>query len=295
MRGGDCNDMLAFIAGWAAIGFQSEVLMSNRVASFVILAQALCGCMAAEVSEEAFAAGVASSALETTHKQQFDREIALGLDDACAGLKAEDIAKAVAQAPSVGLFPAGCVTKAADGAKVVVDYNDCTGPFGRVKLSGGIDATFSVSTECAVRAELSDRGDLTTNGKPLEYEAAGDITIRTGARDIDWNARWAGTTDGGEPIEQSSELVVSLDVGTHCMSAAGSASGSVDGHDYSWEATDYRVCPGECPRSGEFVATLEGRRRERTLTVRFDGTNVARVTGWTGREFDVELVCQAAK
>jgi len=37
--------------------------------------------------------------------------------------------------------------------------------------------------------------------------------------------------------------------------------------------------------------TLQGKLRDRTMRIDFDGSNVAKVTGWCGSEYEVEMVC----
>jgi hypothetical protein len=53
-------------------------------------------------------------------------------------------------AASPYVWPAGCVTKAKDAsnpALVHVTFASCTGPFGLVKITGGVDVTFSLGTD----------------------------------------------------------------------------------------------------------------------------------------------------
>jgi hypothetical protein len=161
-----------------------------------------------------------------------------------------------------------------------------------VRLNGGLDAILEPADECGLHAEIVDSGDLEANGRPLDYEASAQVKFREGFRDVDWRARFSGTTKRGRSIRQSSKLTVEVEEATSCRTLSGDIDGRVGKRiDYSANIDALAVCPDACPSAGVVHATLEGRLRDRTLTVRFDGSNVAHVTGWTGREFDVDLTC----
>jgi hypothetical protein len=175
-----------------------------------------------------------------------------------------------------------------------VEFDGCTGPFGRVRLDGAVDATFALTGECRLRADIVDAG-LTANERPLDYRATADITVSDGAHEIDWNAHTAGTTRRGRTVEQVSELHVVLDRETSCRTLEGNVEGTVDSFEYNWGVTGMAVCPGECPTSGTVKAAWHRARRERTFTVEFDGSNLAHVTMPSGRQRDIAMLCDAAE
>jgi hypothetical protein len=265
-----------------------EVPMSKLiVCSLTALASfALMGC--APDAEEDFATAVVSSALETPNKQNGAREI---VDTADCELSAADAASEAAARPTVGLYPSSCVQKTADGASVHAQLDGCTGAFGKVELNGGLDAALEVTGECKLRADIVDSGDLSANGRELTYDATADIELLDGARDVTWNAHWIGSTRRGREIEQTSQLRVLIDDASHCLNVEGSAEGHVAQYDYGWEASGLSVCPDACPSAGSVRAHWQGRARDREISVEFDGSNVAHVVGWSGSEFDVEMVC----
>ncbi|MBW2454637.1 MAG: hypothetical protein JRI68_09005 [Deltaproteobacteria bacterium] len=264
-------------------------MLKFRCCAVVCLATtALTGCVL-DVEEE-FAIAVVTSALETPKKQTAGREIAEALSDDC-NLSAAEAAAEAAGRPTVGLFPAGCADKVADGADVHVQFAGCTGVFGRVEINGGLDASLEVTGECRLRADIVDSGDLTANGRDLAYEATADIEVLEGARDVAWNAHWIGTTRRGREIEQTSELQVLVDHPTSCLAIDGTAQGHVGEYDYGITIDELAICPEACPAAGFVEAHWEGRWKDRRITVEFDGSNVAHVVGWSGREFEVEMVC----
>ena len=193
--------------------------------------------------------------------------------------------------PSAGLYPEGCATKTAEGATVHAELDDCTGPFGRVHLDGGIDAELSTTSCEQLHAELFDSGDLTANEAPLEYSATAEITASETQRFVDWSGRVALTTKRGQEVEQTSDLAVVGDVADDCLSIEGTAAGHVDSVEYDVNLEGLRVCPGACPERGTVGVHAEGRRREASISIEFDGSSTARVTGTDGDVFTVEMVC----
>jgi hypothetical protein len=246
--------------------------------------------------EEEVADAVVASALETGNtgpQGRFIIDARPAQADACLADAAAAAADAAAR-PVVGLYPAECLTKTADGVELHGEFDGCTGPFGRVTLQGGMDATFSPLADCRMHADVADSGDFTANDRPLDYSAQADITYRDGGRDVEWTAHWTGTTRRGRDIEHDSSLDVQADDATGCLAVAGTTSGHVDEWQFGTTIDGLRICPEACPEAGVVEATLEGKNRDRTIRVEFDGSNVAQVTGWTGREFEVEMVCGPA-
>jgi len=242
-------------------------------------------------SEDDFATAVVTSALQAPQAQQITDDVT---HEPCGTLSAADAAAEAAARPTVLLSPADCVEKSAEGETLHVEFDRCTGPFGRVELTGGIEADFEVTGECRLRATVADQG-LTANGRPLDYQATADIAVTDGAHLIDWNARVTGTTRRGRTVEQTSSLHVVLDRDTSCRTFDGTTDGSVDTFEYDWSATGMAVCPGECPSSGVIDAAWHRGRRDREFHIAFDGSNVAHVTMPSGRTRDVALVCEAAE
>lgn len=257
--------------------------------SFALLLTA--SSVACAPSEDDFATAIVTSALQAPEAQQITDDVT---DEPCGMLSAESAAAEAAARPAVLLSPEGCVEKSAEGEILHVEFDQCTGPFGRVELDGGINAHFEVTGECRLRATVADE-ELTANGRPLDYRATADIAVTDGAHLIDWNAHVSGTTRRGRSVEQDAALHVVLDRTTSCRTFDGTTEGSVDAFEYDWSVTAMAVCPGECPSSGVVNAAWHGRRRDREFRVEFDGSNVARVTMPSGRIRDVALACEAAE
>lgn len=204
------------------------------------------------------------------------------------------VAAAAARRPSVALMPSSCVQKTAEGSHVHVELDGCRGRFGRSTLDGGLDAELTRTAACQLHVDVAGNDDLVANGHPLDYAASADVALVGGGQKLDWHAEWSGVTPKGRDISQETDLNVLADGATSCVDVTGAAHGDVDGHGYDLSIDGLHVCPDLCPSTGTVHATLDGRRRDWTLTVQFDGSTRAHVEGWSGREFDVAMACTPA-
>lgn len=266
--------------------------MSHRyVALAALLLPTLTGC-GLDMEEEA-ATAIVQSALDSAKQQSTARQVAEVASEDC-DISAEQMAHEAAEAPVVGLYPSSCVAKTADGASVHAQYDHCTTLFGTSDISGGLDSTIESTGECTLRADIADSGDLTNHERPYTYVATADITVLPGERDVIWNAHWTGTTQKDQAIEQTGKWHFLYRLSTGCYDFDGSAEGKVDETPYDYEITDLSICEDQCPSKGTIVAHWDSTYGEGEMLVEFDGSDVAKVTGWTGREFQVEMVCSPA-
>lgn len=252
---------------------------------FSCLALALAGCW--DIDQELAEASV-SSALSTSKNTKMTR----GASEHVAPgdcLDASTVASEAAAQPTAGLYPAGCVEKTAEGPSLHIEYDHCTGPFGKVTLVGGVDADLT-EKECDVlHAAVADSGDLTSNGEAVEYTAEADIRAAGNLRLLDYTGDWRSTTERGEEVFVTADLDIAVDRETACVEVSGNSSGFVGDHDFTATTNGYRVCPEACPEAGRSEIQIE-LYRDREIVVEFDGSDTAKVTV-DGRAFDVPMVC----
>ena len=243
--------------------------------------------------EEEVASAVVTSALETNRNGGTGNLVVQLRQPAADACLSDPVAAAAdaASRPAVGLYPVDCLQKTADGSTVHAEFNSCTGPFGRITLLGGVDAAFQPAADCKLHADVNDSGDLTANGRPLEYSAGAEIAFADGSWDVAWSAHWTGTTKRGRTVEQTSSLQVLVDDQSSCRTIDGTTQGHVDDWEFDTAIDGLAICPDACPAAGSVVANLKGKLRDRTMRVDFDGSSVARVTGWSGTEYQVDMVC----
>lgn len=204
--------------------------------------------------------------------------------------KAADVAaKAVETRPITGLLPEGCATKTRTGETVHVEFKGCTGPFGLVRINGGVDMTFSI-TPAGLHAEFESSKGLTLQERPVEYSATVDLTMEGTKRELTWSGSWNTETLTGLPLKYSSEGDLTVDLANLCVTFTGEASGSIGERGLEISIDELAACPTKCP-SGSITAT--GKASGASISVEFDGSKNAEVTGPKGNTFKVPLVCSA--
>jgi len=263
-----------------------------RLALTSLLIPAVSGCFI-DLEKEA-ATAVVQSALESTKNQSTARQVAEVASDDCSTITADQLAQEAADAPVVGIYPAGCLTKTASGPNVHAEYEHCTGIFGYADIDGGIDGTLELTGPCQLRADLTDSGDFTNNGRRYAYDCSADVLVRPGEREVTWDDHWRGTTVFDQTVEQTGTGRFLYSLATGCYDFEGDAEGSVDGTRYDFTVDDLAICEDECPSRGVVVAHWDRDQADLEIEVRFDGSDVAQVTGWSGREFEVDMVCDPA-
>jgi hypothetical protein len=202
-------------------------------------------------------------------------------------------------AGQTALWPAGCVTRAKDPANplvVHVTFSDCTGPFGLVHLNGEELVTLSPGEGGALHVVMSSV-NLTANGKPINHSATADVTFAGDMRNVAWQGSWDRTNDKGVTVQHTSDLTIAVDTAAGCSTANGTAQTSVGARGVDTTITGYKLCrdatTGEvgCPTG---TVTHTGKVSGKTVTISFDGSDMAEVTGPAGATFEVPLVCSAS-
>jgi hypothetical protein len=199
-------------------------------------------------------------------------------------------------APATQLWPSACETRTKDASdpKVVhIHFNDCTGPFGLLHLSGDETAVFSANPDGTLHVQVSDDGDLTVNGKAVHHSASGDITINGTMRSVAWKGAWNRENIAGITVSHTTDLQIAVDTSTGCRTTNGTAVTDVGTREIDSKIENVKVCRNSsgievCP-SGTVVHTAKALNK--SITVDFDGSATAAVTGLDGKTRDVTLVC----
>jgi len=195
-------------------------------------------------------------------------------------------------------WPASCATRAQDPTNplvVHVTLNDCTGPFGMVHVSGELTATFGKNASGGLTVNVTS-SNLTANGHAVSESGTGDVTISGATRTVAWQGAWTRVNAAGETVSHTTTANVVIDTAAQCRTTNGSAQTNVAAREIDSTITDYKICKladgsEGCP-SGEIVHT--SKRTGKSLTIDFDGTADAKVTGPAGHSAEVPLVCSAS-
>lgn len=177
-----------------------------------------------------------------------------------------------------------------DPNTVIITLTDCRGRFGKHSVSGTELVHFTNGDATMVHADFESQ-NLTIDGKPASHTATADVTIDGAVRHIVWNGGFTTVTDAGAPVDHSSDLTIDVDTGAHCRTRNGTAQTTIGDRQLSTTFTDLKVCRSvdgarACP-----TGSVSHTRGDKSVSVVFDGTSTAVVTGPGGKTFELQLAC----
>jgi hypothetical protein len=245
------------------------------------------GCGRFNVDEENATEGVESAQMSLTEGTL----IASGSEDegaGCGAITAAELAAAAAARGAARFQPAGCASVAVSGTTLTYTLDECAGRLGLVHVTG---------TLLAQLADGKNGIDITVSGKGLKANRATldlDATAVLGSDGAKCklvvNTDSRGVTARGNAFTRTGSYTVERDPATACVSLDGQWQLDLaTGRTRSTTASGLLRCADACPAAGgQIVHTgLLGR----TVTVTFDGSEVASWTSSTGRSGTVDLTC----
>ncbi len=213
------------------------------------------------------------------------------------GVSVADPAEAAGQLGAPGqLWPSGCVTRARDAVEpdvVHVTFADCSGPFGLLDIDGEVTVTLSAGPAGALHVAFAGLG-LTAGGGPVTFSATADTTFPTlTMREVVWQETWLRTDAAGELVTHDSDVTLAVDTLAGCRTLDGSARTTVADRQVDSTLRGYRICHDltgaeGCP-SGSVIHT--GEPSGKVVTIAYDASDTAHVTGPKGDTFEVALGC----
>jgi hypothetical protein len=196
--------------------------------------------------------------------------------------------------PTAGGFfqPSGClvedITPSSD--KATYTFNDCTGPWGLVHLTGVVDATWTQTSDSELDLVLTS-SDFKINAATITtWSAHADVTAHGEARTMTWSASLAGTTGGGRPFTRQNDKTLSWTAGGSCLSINGTSTGTITGLDLETKLEGYSRCVGACPASGSEV-TIEDVTTGATVDLKYLSAGQAQFTSTRGAVTDFAVAC----
>ena len=182
-------------------------------------------------------------------------------------------AAATAAWSNAGIYfqPAGCISNTRDGAVVTHVFDDCTGPHGRVHLTGTVTSTWS-RTETGVSVVHETEG-FQINGATVDHSVTISYGYEAGVYTRHRGGVTTGVTGGGRAIAHSADYTTTWDPDMTCVTRDGSSETSIGEREFSRTIDGYERCGvGEfgCPNAG--TLTLTGPRLTVELTFRGSGS-----------------------
>jgi hypothetical protein len=155
-------------------------------------------------------------------------------------------------------LPAGCLVVTDDPAQKKASYkfNDCTGPYRLVHITGEIDVSYSSTAANQLTLSFSATG-LRVNRSTVDWTATANITANGTARDMVWDGKFNGTTAHGRAFQRTNHKEYKWTDGKECLSVAGSSDGTVTGHELKTDVINFSVCKGGCPEAGSEIKVTD--------------------------------------
>lgn len=204
--------------------------------------------------------------------------------DATATTSAAAAASAQAKAMTL-LQPQGCATAQATGSTVNYTFNNCTGPYGLVNLSGQVAANYTLVAGGGVTVTLSGT-NLKANGSTVTLNATAVVTGTAGNRQATVTSSTSAQTSRGRTISHSGSYTAGWD--GSCLTLTGAFTTQIGLLGWSTSITNYKRCQGMCPASGTVVITAGAN----TATVTFAGNATVTFTDNKGDTGTVTLLCK---
>jgi hypothetical protein len=191
-------------------------------------------------------------------------------------------------------FPSQClvVTRPAQN-RVQYVFDDCTGPWGILHVTGTLVATLT-DTAAGLQIDVGDGiggpATLHFNKAVAAYQATALVTSGGGLkRSMTWTGALDGTTARGRAFSRSASWTIGWTIGESCVSIDGSAEGDVTGRKLKTVVARYSRCRGQCPSSG--MVTITNETTQKSVAIAYDGTAIATFTGIDGKTYDITLAC----
>ncbi|MFT3693649.1 MAG: hypothetical protein QM831_10950 [Kofleriaceae bacterium] len=246
------------------------------------------GCMRGDKSDNTDSA---ESAVDSEDSVSAEGDVlAANMDGAqTSSLTGADIAVAVA-ANINAKWPNACAQVTANGANLVVTYNDCSGPRGLVHVTGTLNLALDVSPQGAIDVHATASG-FEVNNAVLDIDATAVYAISGTQRSLTVQSKGTGIGPLGNDIDHSGNYTLTWDPSTTC--------GSINGHwqtDFSnatasaERSNDVNLskCVSACPTGSLTHHYLGGA----SLTVTFDGSATAAWSTSLGGSGTVALACR---
>jgi hypothetical protein len=240
------------------------------------------------VDDEAGVASQGSDSVQITNDEAATLALAVngsdGAQKPAVTITAEQAAANAAAHVGGALTPSTCHSSTVNGATATYTFNDCSGPFGLVHLTGTLTVVYSVD-EAGVHAH-GTANDFNVNQSTLDIDATATYTVGASGKTLTVETHGEGTGPLGNTIAHQGSYTVTL--ADTCHTLNGSWSTTANGTTRSTTVTNLTRCKGFCPAAGGTVThTFKGGQ---TLTLTYTGGASAT---WTvgARMGTLQLTC----
>ncbi len=255
-----------------------------QMSRFIVVASAVVALTACKQTGEAAWASQAADSSDVVHGESAMLITATdGIDSTMSSEQAAGTA-----ADHVGTFyrPAGCLTKALSGNVLTLTFDDCTGPYGLVHVTGVVEVTYTI--DAGVIGYHATSTGLHVNGAVVDIDNEGTYAKTGDTATIEAKTGGAGVGPRGNRITRNGTYTFGWNSSTSCMDLDGSWMTTVGALDWTTTVSGFHGCDGTCPASG----SIRWENSHNGLTLSFDGTSHPAWSTDSGKSGTVSLFCQ---
>lgn len=257
-------------------------MSKNLVAAVAVLSLFACGrgeeADSAEDADESAVVTSSESALTTELSDEVGQPMSA---------TAADLATTASTRVASHVQPAGCLTTSVNGATVTYVFNDCTGPYGLVHVTGTVTAVYSRAAGGVVQVVLSGTG-IKVNAAVIDLASTVKATQANGLKTADIVTDTSGTGPRGNSFTRNGTYTVTYDSAAECVTVAGTWTTKTGLRTSSTVVAGYQRCKGTCPAAGGTITNTTGRT---VVTLTYDGSGTASWSTSGGRSGTVTLQC----
>ena len=258
-----------------------------RVALIALLGSSLLtGCIKKDDSSEDSAASAVDSSDGVSAEGNTMMAAVDGSDMASLGaVTSEQVTAAIVANVALRWTPSTCATVTSSGSNITIKYNDCTGPRGLVHVTGELDLAVSVSLAGVISVH-GTATNLQVNNAVLTIDADATYEVSGTDHTLTVMTMGSGTGPRGNAIEHDGNYTVTWDTTSQCGSIDGTWSTEIGSADRGNDV-NLSKCAGSCPTGTVTHNFLAGA----SVTVTFDGSDIATWSASTGASGSVTLTC----
>jgi hypothetical protein len=198
--------------------------------------------------------------------------------------------------------PAGCGEAVADGTDVTFTLEGCTARYGlgvAGKLSkahsrditGVYDVSFSEAAGASTVAVDIAGNDVHVGDAVIDMDGTGTYSADGEERTLVLETDTTGISPRGYDLARQGSYTRTWDQATECRTLTGTWDTQVGNRAWETTVSGFSRCADGCPKAGGKI-TFHGKVRDITVTVTFDGSNVASWESSRGGDGEVELDCE---
>jgi hypothetical protein len=257
-------------------------MLKNTIAALALLSLFACGRgEEADSAEDADESAVVTSS-ESALTSELSDEVAQPMS-----ATAPDLATAASTRVASRVQPASCLTTTTTGATVTYVFNNCTGPYGMVNVTGTVTAVYSRASTGGVQVVLTGTG-VKVNAAVIDLNSTVKASQANGVKTADIVTDTSGTGPRGNSFTRNGTYTVTYDSTAECVTVAGTWTTKVGVRTSSTVVAGYRRCKGTCPAAGGTITNTTGRT---VVTLSYDGLGSASWATSGGRTGSVTLQC----